>query len=119
MRATGGPMSTKPYLAYLRAKYGELYRLDLAPWEGLDPATDRLTVDCSTSWAIRDRATAGKLPRLFSITARFTKAKSTRAALAERAPWRTPEWRPKYGPERNAIARDWKTRKTHHLAATP
>ena len=26
-RATGGPMSTTPYLAYLRAKYGELYRL--------------------------------------------------------------------------------------------
>jgi carboxypeptidase Taq len=34
MRATGGPMSTKPYLAYLRAKYGELYRLDLAPLPG-------------------------------------------------------------------------------------
>ncbi|MGH6849958.1 MAG: carboxypeptidase M32 [Methylocella sp.] len=31
MRATGGPMSTAPYLAYLRAKYGELYGLDLAP----------------------------------------------------------------------------------------
>jgi carboxypeptidase Taq len=31
MRATGGPMSTTPYLAYLRAKYGELYRLDLNP----------------------------------------------------------------------------------------
>jgi carboxypeptidase Taq len=31
MRATGGPMSSTPYLAYLRAKYGELYRLDLAP----------------------------------------------------------------------------------------
>jgi carboxypeptidase Taq len=31
MRATGGPMSTTPYLAYLRGKYGELYRLDLAP----------------------------------------------------------------------------------------
>ncbi|MGQ0446698.1 MAG: carboxypeptidase M32 [Beijerinckiaceae bacterium] len=31
MRATGAPMNTKPYLAYLRAKYGELYRLDLAP----------------------------------------------------------------------------------------
>jgi carboxypeptidase Taq len=30
-RATGEPLSTKPYLAYLRAKYGELYRLDLAP----------------------------------------------------------------------------------------
>jgi carboxypeptidase Taq len=30
-RATGGPMSTTPYLAYLRVKYGELYRLDLAP----------------------------------------------------------------------------------------
>ena len=27
MRATGGPMSTGPYLDYLRAKYGELYRL--------------------------------------------------------------------------------------------
>jgi carboxypeptidase Taq len=25
-RTTGGPMSTKPYLAYLRAKYGELYQ---------------------------------------------------------------------------------------------
>ena len=26
-RATGGPMSIAPYIAYLRAKYGELYRL--------------------------------------------------------------------------------------------
>ena len=26
-RATGAPMSTAPYLAYLRTKYGELYRL--------------------------------------------------------------------------------------------
>jgi carboxypeptidase Taq len=26
-RTTGGPMSIKPYLAYLRAKYGELYQL--------------------------------------------------------------------------------------------
>ncbi len=26
-RATGGPMSTAPYLGYLRGKYGELYRL--------------------------------------------------------------------------------------------
>jgi carboxypeptidase Taq len=26
-RATGGPMSTAPYLAYIRAKYGEFYRL--------------------------------------------------------------------------------------------
>jgi carboxypeptidase Taq len=26
-RATGGPMSVRPYLAYLRQKYGELYRL--------------------------------------------------------------------------------------------
>ena len=29
-RATGGPMSMRPYLAYLRAKYGELYRLPQA-----------------------------------------------------------------------------------------
>jgi hypothetical protein len=26
-RATGGAMSIAPYLAYLRAKYGEFYRL--------------------------------------------------------------------------------------------
>ena len=26
-RATGGPMSIGPYIAYLRAKYGELYQL--------------------------------------------------------------------------------------------
>ena len=26
-RATGGPMRIAPYVAYLRAKYGELYRL--------------------------------------------------------------------------------------------
>jgi len=26
-RATGGPMTTAPYLAYLRGKYGELYGL--------------------------------------------------------------------------------------------
>ena len=30
-RATGGPMSIAPYIAYLRAKYGELYRLPPAP----------------------------------------------------------------------------------------
>ena len=30
-RATGGPMSIGPYIAYLRAKYGELYRLPPAP----------------------------------------------------------------------------------------
>jgi carboxypeptidase Taq len=29
-RATGKPMSIAPYIAYLRAKYGELYRLDPA-----------------------------------------------------------------------------------------
>ncbi|MGH6840391.1 MAG: carboxypeptidase M32, partial [Methylocella sp.] len=33
-RATGASMSTTPYLAYLRAKYGELYHLDLAPLPG-------------------------------------------------------------------------------------
>jgi len=29
-RATGGPLSTTPYLAYLRGKYGEIYRLPSA-----------------------------------------------------------------------------------------
>ena len=27
LRATGSPMTMAPYLAYLRTKYGELYRL--------------------------------------------------------------------------------------------
>jgi len=30
LRAAGAPMSTKPYLAYLRSKYGELYRMPAA-----------------------------------------------------------------------------------------
>jgi carboxypeptidase Taq len=29
-RATGEPMTMRPYLAYLRSKYGELYRLPAA-----------------------------------------------------------------------------------------
>ena len=29
-RATGGQMTTAPYLSYLRGKYGELYRLPAA-----------------------------------------------------------------------------------------
>ena len=33
-RATGGPMSIGPYVAYLRGKYGELYRLPPAPKRG-------------------------------------------------------------------------------------
>ena len=43
-------------------------------------------------------------------------SKATRAALAERAHWLTPEWLPKYAPELNDIERDWKILKTHHLA---
>ena len=31
---TGGPMSTKPYIAYLRAKYGELYQLPSVEMRG-------------------------------------------------------------------------------------
>ena len=30
-RATGKPMTIKPYIAYLRSKYGELYRLPPRP----------------------------------------------------------------------------------------
>jgi carboxypeptidase Taq len=30
-RVTGGPMRIAPYIAYLRNKYGELYRLPPAP----------------------------------------------------------------------------------------
>jgi carboxypeptidase Taq len=43
MRATGAPMSIKPYLAYLRGKYGELYRLPGI--DKLDPLTTDGTID--------------------------------------------------------------------------
>jgi carboxypeptidase Taq len=33
-RTTGGPMSTKPYIAYLRAKYGGLYQLPSVEMSG-------------------------------------------------------------------------------------
>jgi carboxypeptidase Taq len=37
-RATGGPMSMAPYLAYLRAKYGEIYRLPPAGVASAQPS---------------------------------------------------------------------------------
>lgn len=43
-------------------------------------------------------------------------SKATRAALAERKHWLTPEWLAKYAPELNDIEREWKTLKAHHLA---
>jgi hypothetical protein len=43
MRAAGAPMSTKPYLAYLRGKYGELYRLPGI--DKLDPLTTDGAID--------------------------------------------------------------------------
>ena len=43
-------------------------------------------------------------------------SKATRAALAERKHWLTPEWMAKYAPELNDIEREWKTFKAHHLA---
>src|SRR5918995_952062 len=43
-------------------------------------------------------------------------SKATRAALAERAPWLTVEWLPKYTPELNDIEELWRDLKRHHLA---
>ncbi len=43
-------------------------------------------------------------------------SKATRAALAERAPWLTVEWLPKYTPELNDIEELWRDLKQHHLA---
>ena len=43
-------------------------------------------------------------------------SKATRAALAKREHWLTPEWMAKYAPELNDIEREWKTLKAHHLA---
>jgi DDE superfamily endonuclease len=43
-------------------------------------------------------------------------SKATRAALAQRAPWLTVEWLPKYAPELNDIEGVWRDLKRHHLA---
>jgi transposase len=43
-------------------------------------------------------------------------SKATRDALAERAPWLTVEWLPKYTPELNDIEELWRDLKQHHLA---
>ena len=43
-------------------------------------------------------------------------SKATRAALAERAPWLSVEWLPKYAPELNDIEELWRDLKQHHLA---
>ena len=40
-RATGKAMSIKPYMAYLRAKYGELYRLPANAGDSLSPLAGR------------------------------------------------------------------------------
>jgi len=61
-------------------------------------------------------AAAGKPATIVLDNGAVHTSKATRAALAERAHWLTPEWLPKYAPELNAIERDWKTLKTHHLA---
>ena len=51
-RATGGPMSIAPYLAYLRGKYGEFYRLPEP-----QPAGDAGTVTIVLCWGRRSTAT--------------------------------------------------------------
>jgi transposase len=45
-------------------------------------------------------------------------SKATRAALAARKHWLTPEWLAKYAPELNDIERDWKTIKARHISPT-
>jgi transposase len=52
----------------------------------------------------------------FWTTGWSAKAKATRAALAARAHWLTPERLPKYAPELDDIEREWKTLKAHRLA---
>jgi transposase len=43
-------------------------------------------------------------------------SKLTTKALADRRPWLTVEWLPKYAPELNDIERVWRDLKRHHLA---
>jgi transposase len=57
--------------------------------------------------------TAGKPVAIVLDNGPVHTSKATRAALAEREHWLTPEWLPKYAPELNDIEHEWKTLKAH------
>jgi transposase len=129
---------THPYLAHAWAKRGADLRVEapgqsqtIAMMGALDFVSRQLTV--VTSQTKRSADFIALLERLDRIHGPKSGAackavtivldngpihtsKTTRAALAERKHWLTPEWLAKYAPELNDIERDWKTLKAHHLA---
>nr|WP_237050508.1 IS630 family transposase [Microvirga ossetica] len=133
-----GQALTHPYLAHAWAKKGADLRIP-APGQAakvamlglLDWAPRDLIVRTSRSKRSADFiALLDQIDTQYGPTsARATKpivlvldngpihtSKATRAALAERAPWLTVEWLPKYAPELNAIEELWRDLKQHHLA---
>jgi transposase len=60
--------------------------------------------------------TAGKPVAIVLDNGPIHSSKATRAALAWRKHWLTPEWMAKHAPALHAIERDWKILKAHHLA---
>jgi transposase len=129
---------THPYLARAWAKRGADLRIEapgqsqkIALMGAVDFVSRELIVETSLTKrstdviALLERldkiygpkpAAAGKPATIVLDNGPVHTSKATRAALAERAHWLTPEWLPKYAPELNDIERDWKTLKTHHLA---
>ena len=128
---------THPYLAHAWAKKGADLRIP-APGQAakvamlglLDWAPRELIVRTSRSKRSADFiALLEQIDTQYGLTSgRATKpivlvldngpihtSKATRAALAERAPWLTVEWLPKYAPELNDIEELWRDLKQHHL----
>lgn len=129
---------THPYLAHAWAKKGADLRIP-APGQAakvamlglLDWAARELVVQTSrTKRSLDFIALLDQIDTRYGLTPDQAKkpvvlvldngpihtSKVTRAALAERAPWLTVEWLPKYTPEFNDIEELWRDLKQHHLA---
>jgi transposase len=129
---------THPYLAHAWAKKGADLRIP-APGQAakvamlglLDWAARELIVRTSQSKHSADFiALLEQIDTQYGLTPDHAKkpivlvldkgpihtSKATRAALAERPPWLTVEWLPKYTPELNDIEERWRDLKRHHLA---
>ena len=129
---------THPYLARAWAKRGADLRVEapgqsqkIAMMGALDFISRDLIVETSqTKRSVDFIALLERLDKIHGPRPRATckpvtlvldngpvhTSKATRAALAEREHWLTPEWLAKYAPELNDIEREWKTLKAHHLA---
>ncbi len=128
---------THPYLAHAWAERGADLRVQ-APGQArkvtlmgaLDAGTGELIVSTSPTkvgadfiaflrrldWRYGPKPGCDRLPVVLVLdNGPIHTSKASRAALAER-PWIIVEWLPRYAPELNAIERNWRDLKRHHLA---